>query len=43
MGFFDEMTKGILDEVSGGSNSHHSLMEAVLGLIGHPEAGGLQG
>jgi uncharacterized protein YidB (DUF937 family) len=43
MGFLDEMTKGILDKVSGGSNSHHSLTEAVLGLVGHPEAGGLQG
>jgi uncharacterized protein YidB (DUF937 family) len=43
MGFLDEMTKGILDKVSGGSNSLHSLTDAVLGLIGQPEASGLQG
>ena len=43
MGILDEMTKGILDKVSGGTNSHHSLTETILGLIGHPDAGGLQG
>ena len=42
MGFLDEMTKGLLSKVSGGS-SQNPLMDIVLGLISNPQTGGLQG
>ena len=42
MGFLDEMAKGVLGKVLGGS-SQSPLMDVVLGLISNPQTGGLQG
>ncbi len=43
MGFLDEMAKGFLGKVLGGSGSQNPLMDIVLGLISNPQTGGLQG
>jgi uncharacterized protein YidB (DUF937 family) len=43
MGFFDEMAKGVLGKILGGSGSQNPLMDIVLGLITNPQSGGIQG
>jgi uncharacterized protein YidB (DUF937 family) len=43
MGLFDEMAKGVLGKIFGGSDSQNPLMDIVLGLITNPQSGGLQG
>jgi uncharacterized protein YidB (DUF937 family) len=43
MGLLEEMGKGLLGKVLGGSSSKNPLMDVVLGLMTNPQTGGLQG
>ena len=43
MGLIEEMGKGLLGKVLGGSSSQNPLMDVVLGLMTNPQTGGLQG
>jgi uncharacterized protein YidB (DUF937 family) len=43
MGFFDDLKKGAMEQLLGGSEQHSKLMDLATGLIASRESGGLAG
>jgi uncharacterized protein YidB (DUF937 family) len=43
MGFFDDLKKGVMEKLLGGSEQHSKLMDLATGLIASRESGGLAG
>jgi uncharacterized protein YidB (DUF937 family) len=43
MGFFDDLKKGVMEQLLGGSEQHSKLMDLATGLIASRESGGLAG
>jgi uncharacterized protein YidB (DUF937 family) len=43
MGFFDDLKKGVMDQILGGGEQQKKLMDLAAGLITNRESGGLAG